>query len=274
MPPFRINPIKVPAISSSVTGMGTKLTGRVDISRMSIAQKPIVKAPVMKKTAAKKEVEKTASLGTNMAQHMGMTVAGVLGAAAAAGAINKAYKAVEHVVNMPAMNSSFEKAIKINPKLQAYPREVLKSYFDLIAEASPTVAKNPLLVANYMQYLIDHQGGINFMSYRQLADLEGQLLSNERDAAPMTQALQKGLVDGAIKGMTDEVIRGRQDSSFVGRLNQLGTAAKTINDASSAMKNISGLRAPNPTAPDYEQQAYAQSIGRLKAETEFKKGLV
>lgn len=273
MPPFRFKPSLVP-VMPEVTGMGTKLTGRVDISRMSSAQKPIVKAPVMKKTAAKKEVEKTAGMGTNMAQHMGMTVAGVLGAAAAVGAINKAYKAVDHVVNMPAMNSSFEKAIKINPKLQAYPRDVLKSYFDLIAEASPTVAKNPLLVANYMQYLIDHQGGINFMSYRQLADLEGQLLSNERDAAPMTAALQKGLVDGAMKGLTEEVIQSRRDSSFSGRLGQLGTAAKTLNDATSAMKNVRGMGTPNPTAPDYQQQAYDQSLGRLRAEADHRAGRI
>lgn len=256
MPTFKPKVSTIPEIGRAV-GLAPKLTGRVDVPRM-MAKRPIVKAPALKKTASRKAVEKKASIGSTVAAHMAMTTAGVLGAAAAAGIINKAHSAVQHIVDTPAMNSAFDKALKINPKLKAYPVELLKSYFSLIADASPTVAKNPLLVANYMQYLIDHQGGINFRAFGELANLESQLLANERDAAPMTNAMQKALVDGAVRGVMDASTQKKTT-----KLERFSAITKGVNDLASTVRTLQGMRGESPV--DHALVAQNQELGRMRA---------
>lgn len=173
-----------------------------------------VKAPVEKTATAKHDVVERAEITRGSTQpvefskHASVNVADIVkthalgtlvgvGAAAAANAIiNK----VRDLTSQPEYRRSLDKAIAMNPRLQQRKREELEAYFKLIAEASPSVARNPLLVMNYLEYLLDHQGQLNYNAYGDLVKLEGQILSNKADSTPLSNIIQKSIVESTIKG--------------------------------------------------------------------------
>ena len=107
--------------------MDTKILGRV--RPVSHVKQPIEKTAIEKTAVEKHSIEEAGVDKT----------AGVLSSA-------------------PEYKKSLEKAIQLNPKLASYPREKLEQYFKIIVEFSPRGAKNPIIVANYLGYLVDAGG--------------------------------------------------------------------------------------------------------------------
>ena len=206
---------------SPVQGMNTKIVGRVKpVSNV----KQTVKKTAIEKTAADKQpieratVEKTAGVLAKVPNLVGSGAQAAVTAAAGVGAIwlaNKGISALEKKLDGPAYKSALEKAIQLNPKLGAYPRAKLEEYFALIVDSSPTVAKNPLLVANYLDYLIDAGGQLNYPSYEALTKLEGQAMNNRNNAHPFMNEAIKAYTSGVIKGSFDgkkEYLVGYKDA--------------------------------------------------------------
>lgn len=189
----------------------------------------IFKAPITKHAAEKAPIEKQETLplelinktassmekeafaipqgAKDVALQAGKTLAisgaTVLGGVAATGLANAVFKGINHMVDKPKFEASFNKAVAMDPKLQSYNPQDLRRYAELILEASPSVALNPLLLSNYLRYLTDYQGSMNLTGYKQLADLEGQLLNNREKMKPVTGIAQKALIENTIKGIVE-----------------------------------------------------------------------
>ena len=161
-------------------GIGQKLTGRVDVMSKTF------RAPVVKQATEKSEVERSEQLplelqgkekdagifdtltspaSKQMAMRAGRTMAlsgaTVLGGVAATGLANMAAKGIGNMIDKPTFEAAFRKAIEMDPKLQSHNPADLRRYAELIMEASPSVAMNPLLLSNYLRYLTDYQGSMN-----------------------------------------------------------------------------------------------------------------
>ena len=132
----------------------------------------------------------------------GLMAAGIMGSTSLVGALSDT---VKRTLDRKVYDKVFERALAINPKLKAYDPALLRQYFNLISESSPTVAKNPLLVSNYLQYMLDHEGSMNFMAYKGLVDMEGQMLKNHDAANPLQAISQKALMDGVIRAAIPNV---------------------------------------------------------------------
>ena len=208
-------PTKASIPRSSISGMNTKLLGRVapvepvkDTMRAAIQKTAAERTPVERKEAPKEGTDKTAAsigslIGSDAGRSFASNIAGGLGAVAAVGAANAISGAIGSIrLNMQVKNA-LNKAISINPRLQQKPRAELEGYVDLIAEASPSVARNPLLLANYLEFLIDHQGQLNYQAYDRLVNLEGSILSNHSNANPLTGQVQKAIIETSIRGAFD-----------------------------------------------------------------------
>ena len=77
------------------------------------------------------------------------------------------------------------------------------------------MAKNPLLVANYLDYLIDAGGQLNFPGYQALTQLEGQAMNNRNNAHPLVNTALKAYTEGSIKSTFDskkEYAKGYEDA--------------------------------------------------------------
>jgi hypothetical protein len=96
---------------------------------------------------------------------------------------------------------SFQKALAMNPKLRSYPEAELRQYFNLVVSASPTVAKNPLLAGNYLQYLLDYKGNVNFAGFKSLVDLEGQITKNKNESTPLLGITQKAIIENSTRSI-------------------------------------------------------------------------
>ena len=145
------------------------------------------------------------ALGSETAKGVGkaaLTASAIAGATALGGiALNKVKS---QFIDQPQFKQSFDKALRINPELQHYDREQLEDYFNLVAQASPTVAKNPLLISQYLKYLLDYKGSLNFNAFSDLAKLEGQLQNNRSGGSgSVHQVINKGLIEGASKYILD-----------------------------------------------------------------------
>ena len=186
-------------------------------SMAQISRNPITKLDSVKLAAEKTPIEKEASLmnlgsSANIVNAVrpsagtilgaGVMAAGIMGASSLVGALSDA---VKHTMDKKVYDKVFERALSINPKLKAYDPALLRQYFNLISESSPTVAKNPLLVSNYLQYMLDHEGSMNFMAYKGLVDMEGQMLKNHEAANPLQAVSQKALMDGVIRAAIPNV---------------------------------------------------------------------
>lgn len=195
-------PIKADVPKSPVPGMNTKIVGRV--KPVSNFKQPVEKIAADKAPVEKAGIEKEAGI-------LDHALAGpaIRSAAAAGGALLGSYaltqglQAAQNKFMEGKYKQSLEKAILLNPRLANIPRNKLEAYFGLVIEASPAVAKNPLLIANYLEQLIDHEGQLNYNSYANLVDLEGQILANKNNRAPLTVSTQKAIVDNTIKNTLD-----------------------------------------------------------------------
>lgn len=201
---------------SPVPGMNTKTLGRV--KPVSNVKSGIRKTAIEKIAVEKAVVEKTAGVLDKITSTMSAGTTAAVTAAAGVGAIwaaNKGIAALERKLDKSAYEAALNKAIQLNPKLSAYPRAKLEEYFALIVESSPTVAKNPLLVANYLDYLIDAGGQLNFPGYQALTQLEGQAINNRNNAHPLVNTALKAYTEGAIKSTFDskkEYARGYEEA--------------------------------------------------------------
>lgn len=170
-----------------------------------------VKTKIAKAPVEKALVEKTAGLmstssAVNVVNAVRPSAGTILGAGAAMGGVMLATSlfgelgsAIKKTIDNKMYAKTLDKAVEINPKLKAYDMKLLRNYYNLIADSSPTVAKNPLLVSNYLQYMLDHEGSMNFMAYKGLVDMEGQLMKNQEAANPIQTVAQKSLVDNVIR---------------------------------------------------------------------------
>lgn len=147
----------------------------------------------------------TSPAAKEMAMRAGKTMAlsgaTVLGGVAATGLANMAAQGIGHMIDKPKFEAAFKKAIEMDPKLQSHNPADLHRYAELIMEASPSVAMNPLLLSNYLRYLTDYQGSMNLTGYRELANLEGQILNNKEKSKPVTGIAQKALLENTIKSI-------------------------------------------------------------------------
>lgn len=217
---------------SSVPGMNTKIVGRVKpvkaINKTAAEHEIIKKASVEHKEIEHEENhlnygEKTASekvafphinmadaqaalskvMGTAgpIIRRGASTAAGAAGGIAGIALATKAINAISNFANKSAYDQAFARAIQLNPRLSSYPPDMLHEYYNIMISASPTVAKNPLIVANYLEYLIDNEGKLNFPAYEQLARVEGQALQNENNSNMIANSVLKGFTEGATKSM-------------------------------------------------------------------------
>ena len=77
--------------------------------------------------------------------------------------------------------------------------ETLKKYMPLVIKSSPTVAGEPLLLANYLETMIDAQGHMNASIFSSLTDLEGSMLRNNQ----AKRVFSDSLVNTAVKGVAE-----------------------------------------------------------------------
>lgn len=184
---------------------------------MEPVKQPVTKtatehAAVDKKQAERECGEKTAAsigeiLGSEAAKSFVSSVAGGLGAVAAVGGATYAGNKINQMRSSADFKRALDKAVQVNPRLRHTPKPELEAYLGLIAEASPSVARNPLLLANYLEYLLDHQGQLNYTAYGDLVKLEGNIQSNRAGANPLTGSVQKAIVDNSIRGAFDTANR-------------------------------------------------------------------
>ena len=125
-----------------------------------------------------------------------------LGTLGAAAAVTGAAKGIEYVGNM--MNASkydeaLRTAIQMSPTLQRHGYEMLKGYMPMIIKASPTVAAEPRLLANYLESMLDAEGHLNMATMGELLALEGQVIKNNSE---------RGLLNNKVVGKAAEGIAG------------------------------------------------------------------
>lgn len=176
---------------------------------------PIVKRGVEKTAAERGSIEKNANAGGLVSamtkaelvdelrkarqpftmKNVAMVAGGLTAAGMVAAGVNALARAGYEAYVSSGKNSVIAEATKINPRLASYPPAELQKYYALISEASPSVAKNPLLVANYLEYLLNHDGSINFMGYKQLLDIEGQQQRNKTDGSLINPNMHKPLFE-------------------------------------------------------------------------------
>lgn len=125
-----------------------------------------------------------------------------LGTLGAAAAVTGAAKGIEYVGNM--MNASkydeaLRTAIQMSPTLQRHGYDMLKGYMPMIIKASPTVAAEPRLLANYLESMLDAEGHLNMATMGELLALEGQVIKNNSE---------RGLLNNKVVGKAAEGIAG------------------------------------------------------------------
>lgn len=181
---------------SPFKGFNTKLTGRVSNKMLFKAANS---GPIEFQRSATDQVEKTASSATeatgpvefhgrektaasftiNPALKTGFLQGmGALGAAAVATGVSKGLEYAGNMMNEQKYDAALRTAIQMSPTLQRHGYDVLKGYMPMIAKASPTVAAEPRLLANYLESMLDAEGHLNMATMGELLSLEGQVLKN------------------------------------------------------------------------------------------------
>ena len=196
------------------SGLGRKLTGRVapvtNITASGTPAKtagyiPGVSGPVEFGTRyVAEEATKTAFTIPESVKTVGIaagtSAATALAGAALAGVGSATFNAArKRFVDKPEFERSFNKSLEINPSLKSYPEDMLRAYFNLVCQASPTVAKNPLLASQYLKHLLSYQGSMNFNAFSDLTKLEGQILKNDNDSNLRTNVAEKALIETVLK---------------------------------------------------------------------------
>lgn len=153
------------------------------------------------------EYEKTAAsfaMNPNMSTAF-WTAAGTLGAAGVMGGIGMGIDAARGMMNKTEYERSLREAIHLSPTLQMHGYDRLKPYLGIIAKSSPTVAREPRLLANYLESLLDAEGHMNLSTFSELSAIENKVLSN-RELRNSTRNMiissaSKGLLEGTGKGI-------------------------------------------------------------------------
>lgn len=123
--------------------------------------------------------------------------------------IGSAVSAARNLVDESKYEAALKEAIKLSPSLQLHGYELLKSYMPLIIKSSPTVAREPRLLANYLESMIDAQGHLNMSTFSELTNLEGNVLRNNA----MRNEMGNLALSSAIKGLTEGVGKGISQSA-------------------------------------------------------------
>ena len=153
------------------------------------------------------DYEKTAAtfaMNPNMSTAF-WTAAGTLGAAGVMGGIGMGIDAARSMMNKSEYERSLREAIHLSPTLQMHGYDRLKPYLGIIAKSSPTVAREPRLLANYLESLLDAEGHMNLSTFSELSAIENKVLSN-RELRNSTRNMiissaSKGLLEGTGKGI-------------------------------------------------------------------------
>jgi hypothetical protein len=193
------------------SGYNTKTTGRVSqVKAVKIAGTQPVEFDL-----TVDETEKTAASFAlpNIPRPMldgfysGLGALAATGAAsAAAWGIGAGIDAFNNMRDGSKYDNSLRQAIRLSPSLQLHGYEELKEYMPMIIKASPTVASEPRLLANYLESLIDAEGHLNMATFAELSNVEGRVIDNYNNRHKLREAaistLVKGIAEGAGKGVT------------------------------------------------------------------------
>lgn len=195
---------KITIPKSPYSGFNTKLTGRV--SRKMLF-KGANAGPIEFQQNKSAKAEKTASSNTEYSGPVewqrgysvgqektaaGFSISpalkngflqgvGALGAAAVIAGAAKGVDALMNPTNASKYDESLRTAIQMSPTLQRHGYEVLKGYMPMIIKASPTVAAEPRLLANYLESMLDAEGHLNMATMGELLSIEGQVLKNRNE---------------------------------------------------------------------------------------------
>lgn len=206
---------------SPVPGMNTKTTGRhesakaVKTSGVKIDKEPIKKASVEhivpdKSGTAPVELHKEAGFMDMLKGFVGTVVKP---AAAAAGTVLGGLTAVKGIqyltgkLDEPKFEASFQQAINNSPTLQLQGYAKLRPYFDILKKGSPTIAMNPLLTANQLEYMVDAEGHMNLDAFNNALNMEGRVISNNNDKNKLINDFGGRAGLEAIKGTFEQVGR-------------------------------------------------------------------
>lgn len=153
------------------------------------------------------DYEKTAAtfaMNPNMSTAF-WTAVGTLGAAGAMGGIGMGIDAARGMMDRGKYEASLREAIHLSPTLQMHGYERLKPYLGIIAKSSPTVAREPRLLANYLESLLDAEGHMNLSTFSELSAIENKVLDNRRlnnsTRDMIMGAATKGLLEGTGQGI-------------------------------------------------------------------------
>ena len=184
-----ISKITIP--KSNVPGMNTKILGRVapvkNVKPVKIASAPVEFA------RADEETEKTAA-AFNFLSKVPEPARQAFWSGVGAG-----IDAAKGLLAQTKYDKSLKDAIAMSPSLQMHGYETLKKYMPLVIKSSPTVAGEPLLLANYLETMIDAQGHMNASIFSSLTDLEGSMLRNNQ----AKRVFSDSLVNTAVKGVAE-----------------------------------------------------------------------
>lgn len=158
------------------------------------------------------EYEKTAAafqMNPTMSQAF-WTAAGTLGAAGIMGGIGMGIDAARGMMNKSVYEASLREAIHLSPTLQMHGYEKLKPYLGIVAKSSPTVAREPRLLANYLESMLDAEGHMNLATFGELSNIENNVLKNKQlrneHRTIIVGAAAKGLLEGTGKGIANIMV--------------------------------------------------------------------
>lgn len=194
---------KITIPRSNVPGMNTKILGRVAPVKNVKPIRPVklASAPV-EFARADEDVEKTAAsfnFLSKIPEPARQAFWSGLGAATVGTAVYGVGAGIDAAKGLLAQ-SKYDKALKdaiaMSPSLQMHGYETLKKYMPLVIKSSPTVAGEPLLLANYLETMIDAQGHMNASIFSSLTDLEGSTLRNSQAKRTIPDAMLNAVVKG------------------------------------------------------------------------------
>lgn len=152
----------------------------------------------------KELVEKEAAFFSPAFKNSAYSALGGLAVAGASSLVNHLWnKRQQNKLNNQAM-ACLQQAIMLSPNLKRYDVNTLVSYMPMIIKASPTVAKDPRLLANYLESMLDAEGHLNLATFRELSNLESTIIGNNNANNTFSAEFQKGLA----KGVGNSVGRG------------------------------------------------------------------
>lgn len=171
-------------------------------------EKEIFFGDAMEKTAAAMRPAGP-GIGGSFARGMAATAGGMFVAGLATG-IQRMMQKNEDRENMMRYEQSLRTAIQMSPTLQRHSFNELRAYLPMIAKASPTVAAEPRLLANYLETMIDAEGNLNLATFGELASLENNLLRNQASRNELSNAV---IIEG-VKGIAKETGSGMSKHIF------------------------------------------------------------